>query len=152
MQDTIKDTNLTPSAAALDAAPIETPHSQELYQVEELTNELKRLLVRHENTLEEEGIRQEVETLERWMESYRRGLAAAGKISGTGKEWLSNVRDHLKLAADEMHRLESEGGNPAGKEQAEKTEELLKAIRRIDKVIPDMDNLFGKATPEQVDA
>jgi len=118
-------------------------NTEELKEVEELTNELKRLLVRHENTLQEEGIREKVEMLERWMESYRRGLKAANNISETGMDWLASVRDHLKLAAVEIQRLEDEGGNPANKQQAEKTEDLIKAADRLDKVIPDIKHIFS---------
>ena len=124
-------------------------HMPELRDVEALTNELKRLLVRHEKTLNEEGIRREVEVLERWLESCRRGLAAADKISGTGMEWLTHIRNHLKLAAEELHRLESEGGNPPSKEQAEKTEELIRAVGRIDKLMPDFEQIFHHAPQVQ---
>lgn len=120
----------------------------QLEEVEELTNELKRLLVKHERTLDEEGIRKEVECLERWMESYRRGLAAAHKISETGTGWLGTLRDKLKLAADEMQRIEGEGGAPASREQAEKTEDLVKAVRRIEKVIPSIEQMFPSASAE----
>ena len=121
--------------------PITTAHPL-LHDVEELDNEMKRLLVKHEGVLNDEGIRRNVEVLERWLESYRRGLVAAHKISETGSGWLGDLRDRLKLAAEEMQRLEGEGGNPSSKEQAEKIEELLKAVRRIDAVIPNVQHLF----------
>ncbi len=120
----------------------ELTSQQKLQEAEELTNELKRLLVKYEIALDEEGIRHEVEILERWMESYRRGIAAANKISDTGLEWLSTLRDRLRLAAEERQRLEGEGGNPASKKQAETTEELLNAARRIDKVLPNIEHIF----------
>lgn len=115
----------------------------QLSSVEELTNELKRLLVRHEAALDEEGIRQQVETLERWMESYRRGLAAAAKVSEHGPCWLNELKNRLQLAADELHRLEAEGGNPPSRDQAAQAEEFLKASRRIDKVLPAFEQIFA---------
>ena len=118
-------------------------HQTQMQDVEALTNELKKLLVKHETMLDEEGIKHEVEVLERWMESYRHGLAAATKISNTGMGWLGDLRDHLKLAADELQRLEGEGGNAPTRAQNQKTEELLNAIKRIDKVIPDLEVMFG---------
>lgn len=120
---------------------------QQLAEAEELTNELKRLLVRYESTLEHQGTREQVETLERWMESYRHGLSAARKISENGPQWLTELRENLKLAADELQRLEGEGGNPATKEQAAQAEELLKASLRIEKVIPNLEHIFC-AEPE----
>jgi hypothetical protein len=115
-----------------------------LEEVEQLANEMKRLLVRHEFALEHEGIRHQMETLERWMESYRRGLAAANKLSANGATWLGELRDQLKFAADEILRLEGEGGNPATREQAVQVEELIKAVRRIDKVLPDVEHMFNQ--------
>ena len=120
----------------------QTAIAQQMKDVEELTNELKRLLVHHESMLDEEGIRHEVEVLERWMESCRRGLAAAHKISQTGTAWLSDLRNHLKLAVEERHRLETEGGNPANQEQAEKTDELLRTLQHIEEVLPNVEQLF----------
>lgn len=125
--------------------------SQEMADVEGLIRELKQLLVRHESALNEEGIRQEVEILERWVESYRRGLAAANKIAKTGIEWLPTLRDRLKMATDEMQRLEGEGGNPASKEQMQKTEDLLNAAKRIDEVLPTFRQMFA-SEKEELDA
>lgn len=137
--------------------PCETvanPLDQQLFEAEQLTNDLKRLLVKYENALEQEGIRQQVETLERWMESYRRGLSAARKISEKGTTWLTELKDRLKLAAEEINRLEGEGGNPLDKNQAVQAEEYLRASLRIDKVIPSMENIFhcendNQAAPEE---
>jgi hypothetical protein len=120
---------------------------QQMSDAEDLTNELKRLLVKYEPALQEEGIRKQVETLERWMEAYRHGLSAARKISENGTSWLTELRNRLKLAADELQRIESEGGNPATGEQASQAEEFLKASRRIDKVIPNIEHMFGLEKP-----
>lgn len=138
------ETNRSSASSAEEASS-----QPKLKEVEELTHTLKQLLVNHETALDEEDIRREVEILERWMESYRRGLSAADKISETGVEWLSTLRDRLKLAADERHRLEAEGGNPPSKEQAKKTEELLDAARRIDQAIPDIEQMFSQARQEE---
>jgi len=126
-------------------APDDASHAAldlQLSEAEELTNQLKRLLVRYESALEQEGIRQQVETLERWMESYRRGLAAARKITENGASLLTQMRQRLKLAAEELQRLEGEGGNPASKEQAIEAEEFLKASRNIDQVLPNIEHIF----------
>jgi hypothetical protein len=76
------------------------------------------------------------------VESYRRGLSAAQKISDNGKEMLQKTRDQLKLVLEEMLRLEDEGGNPASKEQAAQVEQLASAVRRIDKLIPTIEQSF----------
>lgn len=122
-----------------------------LDEVETLTNELKHLLVRYESTLEEEGIRHHIETMERWMESYRRGISAAHKLSENAPTWLEEVRSKLKLAADELQRLEGEGGNPATKEQRVQEENLLKAVKRIDDLTPHLEQALGcgECPPEE---
>ena len=105
--------------------------------LETLAVELRRLLVRHHHVLTEEGVRQQMETLEHWLEAEQKGPAPANVISESGVAWLTALHDRLKLSADEMLRLEGEGGNPASTEQAEKVEELLKTVRRIEKIIDD---------------
>ncbi len=122
--------------------------SHKLQEVEELTNDLKRLLVNHEATLDEEGIRAEVEILERWMESYRRGLSAATKLSETGVQKLTDLRNKLKLAAEERQRLEAEGGPALNKDQLQKTDQLLAAANHIDKAIPDIEQMFSSPQEE----
>lgn len=110
------------------------PAPATLEEVEALTNELKRLLVLHQSTLEGEGIRHHVETMERWMESYRRGIAAAHKLSENAPGWLEQVRARLTLASDELQRLESEGGNPATAEQSAEADRIVKAVREMDTI------------------
>lgn len=143
-----------PTPSTLDApTPCEvntSPLDQQLCEAEQLTNELKRLLVKYEHALEQEGIREQVETLERWMESYRRGLSAARKISEKGTDWLTSLRERLKLAAEELNRLEGEGGNPPDKNQAVQAEEYLRASLKIDKVIPNMENIFNSEEKEEI--
>ena len=114
----------------------------ELSEAEALGNDLKRILVRSENALVHGDARDNVEKLERWIESYRRGLSAAQKISDNGSEMLKKTRDQLKLSLDELLRLEDEGGNPPTKEHANDSEELSSAIRRIDKLMPVVEHSF----------
>ena len=146
------------NSATSDTSPISAPTpcetqanplDQQLCEAEQLTNELKRLLVKYENALEQDGIREQVETLERWMESYRRGLSAARKISEKGTDWLTDLRERLKMAAEELNRLEGEGGNPLDKSQAVQAEEYLRASLRIDRVIPNMESIFAHDTSEE---
>lgn len=108
---------------------------QQLHELTVLSAELKHIIVQHYDTLKEAGIRREMQSLEEWLEEQRKGPAPAGVISESGISWLQKLHDHLKLAADEQLRLEGEGGNPRTKEQVEKTEALLKTVRRIDKII-----------------
>jgi exonuclease VII small subunit len=121
-------------------------HAHEIDEVEKLTHEMKRLLVTHENALDEEGIRHELETLERWMESYRHGLSAANKISENGVVWLRDMRSRLQLAADEMQRMEGEGGTlSTDNAQADHAEQLRRAVHHIDEVLPSLEETFSHA-------
>jgi uncharacterized protein (DUF3084 family) len=116
--------------------------SGQLTEVETLIHTLKRTLVHNEEALEHEGIRSDMERLERWLESYRHGLSAATKLATAGNEMMRNIRDRLKLAVEEMHRLEGEGGNPASKSQALEVEQLVAAERQLDALIPSIEQMF----------
>lgn len=106
----------------------------QLQRIESLTDELKDLLA-HDADAIDKDIRREISVLERWIDCYCQGLVGAPTVSETSTVLLSNLRDRLKLAADELLRLESEGGSVADRRQAETTEELLKAVRHIERVI-----------------
>ena len=108
---------------------------KQLHEVTTLAAEVKRLLVRHNAVLKEEGIRKEMRQLEEWLETERKGPAPAGVISASGIGWLIELRDKLKLSAEEAQRLEGEGGLPSSKEQVQKREDMMSAVRYIDDVI-----------------
>lgn len=131
---TTEHTNASPSQTVA-ALP-------EISDAEALGNDLKRILVRSEGALAQGDVKTNVEQLERWIESYRRGLSAAQKISDNGIDMLHKTRDKLKLALEELQRLEDEGGNPPSKEHAGDSEELASAIRRIDRLIPTVEQSF----------
>lgn len=106
-----------------------------LQDVTVLAAEINRLLVRYSDMLKEGGIRKEMRQLEDWLETEKKGPAPAAIISASGLTWLCSIKDKLKLTADEALRLEGEGGQPMSKEQYEKTQELLKIVRKIDAII-----------------
>jgi paraquat-inducible protein B len=123
----------------------------DLSEAEALGNDLKHLLVRSEQELIKGDARELVERLERWVESYRRGLSAAQKIADNGTEMLHKTRDQLKLALEEQLRLEDEGGNPpASKEQAAQVEQIAKALQRIDRLIPTVEQSFPCTPKEEI--
>ena len=121
-----------------------------LEDAELLGHDLKKLLVRSQNELVRGNAREKVEQLERWVESYRRGLAAAHKISSSGISMLAEAREQLHLALQEQLRLEDEGGNPLTKEQSKQIDDLNAAVRRMDQLIPVVESSFPIAeTPEE---
>ncbi len=117
----------------------------ELADVDALTLDLKRLIVRHEDALSGEGLRSDLEQLERWAVSYRRGISAALKLSALGPDWLNRLREKLKLAADELTRMDGEGPNAGSEDEQQhaRAEDLMHASRRIEHVIPSLQHLFG---------
>ena len=121
---------------------ISTPSYPDIQEIMGLGNDLRHLLVRSEKELIKGDARQHVEQLERWVESYRRGLSAAQKISDNGTDMLHKTRDQLKLALDELLRLEDEGGNPASTDQSKQIEELSSAVRRIDRLLANVERTF----------
>lgn len=145
----VTETNKAVCADA-DAAP-PSSFEQPLAEAETLVNDIKRVLVRSESALENEGIRTEMEVLERWMESYRRGLSAANKLANSGGEILHKLEEQLKLAISEQQRLDDEGGNPPSKEQAAALEEVSKALRRLEGLIPVFEGKFGSQPGEPED-
>jgi len=106
-----------------------------LHDITTLAAEIKRLMVRYSDMLKEGGISKEMAQLEDWLETERKGPVPAAIISISGITWLCSMRDKLKLTADEALRLEGEGGLPSSKEQNEKTEALLKIVRKMDRII-----------------
>ncbi|MBW8882756.1 MAG: hypothetical protein JF615_15450 [Asticcacaulis sp.] len=138
------DQEQTPSQAN-DAASASTNDgpSMTLQEAEELGHSLKKLLVRSRNELVKGDAREKVEQLERWVESYRRGLSAAHKISTSGVEMLTQARNQLHLALEEQLRIEDEGGCTAEVcDQTDQIEQLNAAIRRMDRLIPVVEDNF----------
>lgn len=124
------------------AAPETKPDENQLHKVEALVNELKHLLECNDTVFDDEIIGRQMQILETWMECYHSGIIATATFHETSTALLTDLRGRLKLAAEELQRLEGEGGNPASKEQVEKNEGLNKAIRRSEKLISNIEELF----------
>ena len=127
-------------------------------EVEHLADDLNRLLARYGSTLEHAGVRHQVEELARLTECYRHGLhyglLVADKIHED--EWLTGLRNRLKLEARELGRLENEGG-PTGAAAGEvsddhaDTDDFLGAVQQANAIISRAENLFfalPKTQPE----
>lgn len=124
-------TDLGNTAAAADAQSVAP--SPALCEAEELVQEMRRLLVYSEKAFDDDSVKQRAQALERWLESYRRGLSAVQKIAKNSDAFLHEMRERLKLAMEELQRLEDEGGaTPATADQKQRMEDITRAIRRID--------------------
>jgi len=98
-----------------------------------------------EKALHRSEAKSNVEQLERWIESYRRGLSAAQKLSDNAANMLQNAHDQLHLALQELLRLEDEGGNSAEEPHKDETEHLGKALQEINRLMPKIEESFGTA-------
>lgn len=144
---------LTPQAASDANCPAPNNGIMDLVEAEALCASLKRITVHSEQALIKGDAREGIEQVERWVESYRRGLAAAHKISSGGIEMLKKTREQLALSLEERLRLDDEGGNPPTKEQAAETEELAAAIGRIDNITRVLEQSFQcQSSPSQPEA
>jgi len=106
-----------------------------LQETEMLIDELTHLMSRKIGAFEDESVHRELQVLERWRDCCRKGMVTPEAFCETSTVLLTTLHDRLKLAADELHRLEGEGGPPASREQSARTEDLLKAIRHIEKIL-----------------
>ena len=136
----IKNTPTEAASTNLDGLLPGQDVAAKLEEVNQLVQEFRRLQVHYEDALEGEGLKEEIEAIERWAESYRRGLKAALKISENGQDMLEDVRTRLKLAAEELSRMSEEGPNPAPKAELAKKEAFLEATRTIDAILPVVDH------------
>jgi hypothetical protein len=114
-----------------------------LNEADALMHDVRKLIVKSDEALTSVGVKDDMEIIERWVESYRRGLSAANKINTTGAEIIQKLQARLKLAADEILRLEGEGGNTeVDSEQQRHLEQLNKASSRFEKLIPQIEQIF----------
>ena len=114
-----------------------TLERQKLHELTTLVAEIKRLLVRHDTPLQDADVSREMQSLEEWLEQERKGPAPAGSISLGALAWLESLRNRVKMAAEEAQRFESEGGTIPTGEQAQRIENLVKTMQRIDVIIGD---------------
>ncbi|MFY9287427.1 MAG: hypothetical protein WAO98_02870 [Alphaproteobacteria bacterium] len=132
-----------PPVDSLDCEETAKTLREQMKEVEVLTDKISRVLENYEALLEHEGMRDKVDTLKKWMVTYREGLAAAQALSKKGNEWIADLCDRTKLSADELHRFEDEGGPPATKEQNDEAEKYVKATKKLTQIIPEIEHHFG---------
>jgi hypothetical protein len=119
------------------------PDTLKLQQVQIVTDELKRLLQNNNTAFDDEVIRRQVDLLEHWMDCYRRDLFNVDTFSEASTALISDLRARLKLAAEEVQRLEDEGWAVPNREQLEENEEMLRAITRSEQLLMNIEELFS---------
>lgn len=122
------------------------PPLPEIENAEALGNNVKKILVKSEDALKNGNVTKNIETIERWIESYRRGLSAAQKISDNGSEILQKTKDQLILSLNELLRFEDEGGgNVVDSSKSKRNEEITLAIKRINDLITTVEQSFNSS-------
>lgn len=94
-----------------DRAHLYAALNADLHQVEALTKNVRVLVQDCDSLLDAEGLRYQIETLERCVDYYRRGIAAARIMGAFGHDWLEDMQMRLKQAVDEQHRYDGEGAS-----------------------------------------
>ncbi len=112
------------------------PATSHLEDVEKVSRDLRKLLDGCEGARLKSDVKQQIHRLNSWTDAYLTGLNAVQEISRTGTDTLQEAQKELALCLEEYLRLEDEGGNPATPEQQRRTDELSKALRRINTLIP----------------
>jgi hypothetical protein len=135
----IKSVDATVSSNPPPATQAAEQLAQQADEADALVQEFRKLLVGFESELGAEGVREQLQTLERWSESLRRGLKAAAKMSEVAPQWLHEAQDRLKLAADELQRMDAESPAAPGADHTRRAEEYMHAMRSIDALFPVLD-------------
>lgn len=106
----------------------------DMEEAEKLAQTVKKFNIKYEDALTSHGVNDQALAIERWLESYRRGQAAARKLSENGIEMLEEMSKRLHEAVAELHRYEGEGGNAATKNQQAEIDQLTHAMRRVEQL------------------
>lgn len=139
----------------LNAAAPATSHLEE---VEKVSRDLRKLLDGCEGARLKADVKAQIESLNAWTDTYLDGLNAVQKLTESGLDTLHDAQKELALCLEEYLRLEDEGGNPATAAQQHRTDEVSRALRRINMLIPAFDSTFadpsltepGQPTPDPV--
>ena len=110
--------------------------NRQISALEKIIQSLKGILAENSTALRADDIKEKIETLEEWLETYRRGLLAAEILKVKGTRWLERYRQELKLGADEQLRMADEGGPRPTASQREEVEIKNKLARELGDALP----------------
>lgn len=87
-------------------------NDQLVIDVENLVSGFKHLLAEHPESPKESSIHFEITVLEKWLDGYHHGRAAALMIATNGSSWLEKHQEKFKFITDESARLTAAGVGP----------------------------------------
>ena len=80
--------------------------------LDSLHKQINQLKEQYGKYIEEESIRSDIDSLSDWIEAYLANKPdAAEYLQEHGVKAMESIRDRLKMAVEEMHRIEEESPN-----------------------------------------
>lgn len=139
------------SVTPLKIVETNTESSASIHQLAEevrsLTEQFYCFGTSFQAALIEEGVKEKIEKLARWSGDYQRGLEAAAKLAEAGETILQEVRDRLRLGADETQRMEAESPSAhKPKNVNDASRAMMKASKQVDELIPAMEKAVAPLT------
>lgn len=129
-----------PQPAARTPAPTAAMDVSQIDAIHKVSRDLKRILGSTSRLKPEAA--GHLAQISKWADDYLAGLEAARKLSENAGGALGEAQKELSLALDEYLRLEGEGGNVANPQQERRMEDLSKALRRVNGLIPVVQTTF----------
>lgn len=117
--------------------------AERVREIGQRTQELHLLLMRYAATLEHEGLRQQLETLESWMQVNAENLNMTVRIFEMGPVWLEELHQRLNLAIDEIERLAGKSDPEPGQDPRAQSRELRQVWSGVSNVLESMSKLFA---------
>lgn len=121
------------------------PQSNDVVSPDELKQlhaQIDKLLTHHQQVLDAEDVRSDVERILRWVERCEEGsIVAERKLYQEGISVLETVTSRLKLAHEEQLRLQDESPAVAAKSQSRQAERFSKAARNANKALSTLSTL-----------
>lgn len=146
--DFVMSLSATPDEENVSAFGLSNEYLEEsLRNVESLTQNVRELLDDAGAVIDSEGLRHQVETLERCADSYRRGMIAARMLHNFGEDWLQDMQVRLQNALDDYARFDGEGGSYMAENNRNTQDEPIKRLRRasrnVNEALANIEHIFA---------
>jgi len=117
--------------------------AERVREIGQRTDELHQLLERYATTLDNEGLRQQLETLESWMKVNAESLNMTVRIFEMGPAWLEELLQRLNTAIDELEHISNDGNVQAERDGRAESQELRQVWSGVSNVLESMAKLFN---------
>lgn len=117
--------------------------AERIREIGQRTEELHQLLTRYATTLDNEGLRQQLETLESWMKVNAENLNMTVRIFEMGPAWLEELLQRLNTAIEELEHMGGSANPQADRDQRAESQELRQVWSGVSNVLESMSKLFN---------